>query len=136
MLDDKEISKEVVKFFEVDVPREQMLVRSATSITSPQFDGMPKAAGNGNGSENKMISYTEAKRHLAAINTALDLMDPDEADVLNMLMIKHETATKAALELCLSRASVFRLRKRALVDFAYAYNGGELLDRLHDKATA
>lgn len=136
MMDDKEISKEVVKFFEVDVPREQMLVRSATSITSPQFDGMPGKTSNGNGSENKMISYTEAKRHLAAINTALELMDPDEADVLNMLMIKHETATKAALELCLSRASVFRLRKRALVDFAYAYNCGELLDRLHDKETA
>lgn len=136
MMDDKEISKEVVKFFEVDVPREQMLVRSATSITSPQFDGMPGKTSHGNGSENKMISYTEAKRHLAAINTALELMDPDEADVLNILLIKHETATKAALELCLSRASVFRLRKRALVDFAYAYNGGELLDRLHDKATA
>lgn len=136
MLDDKEISKEVVKFFEVDVPREQMLVRSATSITSPQFDGMPKASGKGNGSENKMISYTEAKRHLSMINAAFDLMDPDEADVLNLLMIKHKTATKAALELCLSRASVFRLRKRALVDFAYAYNCGELLDRLHDKATS
>ena len=136
MLDDKEISKEVVKFFEVDVPRERMLVRSATSITSPQFDGMPGKTSNGNGSENKMISYAEAKRHLAAINTALELMDRDEADVLNMLMLQHETATKAALELCLSRASVFRLRKRALVDFAYAYNGGELLDRLHDKATA
>lgn len=136
MLDDKEISKAVVKFFEVDVPREQMLVRSATSITSPQFDGMPGKTSNGNGSENKMISYTEAKRNLAAINTAFDLMDPDEADVLNLLMIKHETATKAAMELCLSRASVFRLRKRALVDFAYAYNCGELLDRLHDKETA
>ena len=136
MMDDKEISKAVVKFFEVDVPREQMLVRSATSITSPQFDGMPGKTSNGNASENKMISYTEAKGHLAAINTALELMDQDEADVLNMLMIQHETATKAALELCLSRASVFRLRKRALVDFAYAFNGGELLDRLHDKATA
>ena len=136
MLDDKEIRKAVVKFFEVDVPREQMLVRSATSITSPQFDGMPGKTSNGNASENKMISYTEAKRHLAAINAAFDLMDQDEADVLNMLMIKHETATKAALELCLSRASVFRLRKRALVDFAYAFNGGELLDRLHDKETA
>lgn len=136
MLDDKEISKAVVKFFEVDVPREQMLVRSATSITSPRFDGMPKASGKGNGSENKMISYTEAKRHLAAINTAFDLMDRDEADVLTLMMIKHYSATKAALELCLSRASVFRLRKRALVNFAYAYNGGELLDRLHNKATA
>lgn len=136
MLDDKEISKAVVKFFEVDVPREQMLVRSATSITSPQFDGMPGKTSKGNGSENKMISYTEAKRHLYMINAAFDLMDPDEADVLNMLMIKHYSATKAALELCLSRASVFRLRKRALVDFAYAFNAGELLDRLHDKATA
>ena len=136
MMDDKEISKAVVKFFEVYVPREQMLVRSATSITSPQFDGMPGKTSNGNGSENKMISYTEAKRHLSMINAAFDLMDQDEADVLNILMIKHETATKAALELCLSRSSVFRLRKRALVDFAYAYNGGELLDRLHDKVTA
>lgn len=136
MVEDKEIESEVVKFLDREVRRSIMLIHSATSISSPRFDGMPKGSSNGNSSERKMIAYADAKAKMELVNAAFDMMDDDEAAVLQGLYVKGWTITKISMELCLSRRSVFRLRKRGLLDFAYCYNAGELIDRLTSKETA
>ncbi|MCC4482469.1 ArpU family phage packaging/lysis transcriptional regulator [Limosilactobacillus reuteri] len=132
MVSDKDIIKEVKKFFSTDAQRDAMLIHSATSISSPQFDSMTKASANDNGS----ITYHAAKRRQTLIKAALDSMDQDEASVLNMLYLQNDSITKVSMTLCMSRRSIFRLRNHALIDFAYCYNFGELLDRIHDEETA
>lgn len=129
MVDDKKISKTVEKFFTRDLQRDLMLIKSAGSVSAVRFDGMPSGGSNGNGSERKMIAYTEAKHTLSDIKSAFDLMDDDEAEVLNDLYIKHWSATKTAMELCMTSRTVYRLRKRAMLNFAYAFQAGLLLDR-------
>ena len=136
MVDDNTITKTVEKFFERDVQRDLMLIHSATSVSSPSFDGMPKGTSDGNGSENKMRAYSDAKTTINMIHSAFDLMDQDEADVLNILYLKGWTATKAAMTLCVATRSVYRLRKKELLDFAFAYRAGELIDRVTNNATA
>ena len=133
MNSDKKIIKAVEQFFSRDVRRDTMLIRSAISISSVRMPG----SSNSNDSENKMIAYSEAKQRQALIKSAFKLMDTDEATVLESLYIKGWSTTKTALTLCVSTRSVFRLRKRALLDFAYCYNMGELLDRMtNGKVTA
>lgn len=136
MNSDKKIIKAVEQFFSRDVRRGTMLIRSAISISSVRMDVLP-GSSNSNDSENKMIAYSEAKQRQALIKSAFKLMDTDEATVLESLYIKGWSTTKTALTLCVSTRSVFRLRKRALLDFAYCYNMGELLDRMtNGKVTA
>lgn len=128
MVDDKNLSKTVEKFFTRDLQRDLMLIKSAGSVSAVRFDGMPTGS-NGNGSERKMIAYAEAKHTLADIKSAFELMDDDEAEVLNDLYIKNWSATKTAMELCMTSRTVYRLRKRAMLNFAYAFQAGLLIDR-------
>lgn len=128
MVDDKKISKTVEKFFTRDLQRDLMLIKSAGSVSAVRFDGMPSGS-NGNGSERKMIAYSEAKHTLSDIKSAFELMDDDEAEVLNDLYLKNWSATKTAMELCMTSRTVYRLRKRAMLNFAYAFQAGLLIDR-------
>lgn len=100
--------------------RQKTKAKSAL-ISGIQYDGMPKGSPKGNTAVNVMADRVSAETYCEKIKTAIKLIAEDNENYgkcLYGLYIKHKTSVALAMEMCVSRATVYNIKKRALSEFA------------------
>ena len=75
-----------------------------------------------------MIRAVEARNFLKLVYTTLELLPSGEGDVLKVRFLDGKNPVKSSMELMMSESGLYKLERRALVDFGYCYRGGALLD--------
>ena len=115
------LGKQLKKAIEID--------RLSGSVKSPSFDGMPKGTASGNASENMMIRVSDCRQLIRQVSEALTKFDSEEFIALQERYLHDKTAIAIARRLSVSRATVYRLIDKGLLQFIYVYNQGELLNR-------
>lgn len=103
--------------------------RLAGSIKSPSFDGMPKGTPNGNASEIMMVKISDCRQLIRQVSETLTKFDTDEFIALQEHYLHDKSAIAIARKLMVSRATVYRLIDKGLLEFVYTYNQGELLNK-------
>ena len=132
----KELDKQIVNctryFLSDTLSRALLLRKSAESVSSPSMDGMPKGTSKSDSQEIKLINAADA--------SALSLMDDMQSTIIRLEYMKNEKPIKICLSLYIPERTFYRKQKQALLSFAYAFNGGQLVQEayklLQDKETA
>ncbi|KAA9299546.1 MULTISPECIES: ArpU family phage packaging/lysis transcriptional regulator [Aerococcus] len=81
----------------------------------------------GNYSEDLIEIREEAKAKVLEIENAIDLVEPELGKILEKKYIKHFKNTEIYIEYCYSESTFYRLLRKAQIQFAEAFKGGELL---------
>lgn len=115
------LGKQLKKAIEID--------RLSGSVKSPSFDGMPKGTPSGNASENMMIRVSDCRQLIRQVSEALSKFNTEEFIALQERYLHDKTAIAIGRRLMVSRATVYRLIDKGLLEFIYVYNQGELLNR-------
>lgn len=85
------------------------------------YDGMPKGTPKGNPSTNAVTERITAGNYIKTIKTAIELIRddyPDYAIYLSGNYIKHKSKTTIAMDMNVSRSSVYRISEKAVMEFA------------------
>ncbi|WP_261806131.1 ArpU family phage packaging/lysis transcriptional regulator [Lapidilactobacillus luobeiensis] len=99
-------------------------------LQSPTIDGMPKIQQYGNRIENKMVEHIDAVTIIDNIQQAMQILRPTSYWVLYYSYFVEVPLTYEAIAGKLvgySGQTIDYLKKRALLEFAEAYPGEELL---------
>ena len=118
-----------------DLQRAIRISKTAGSVSSPKFDGMPKGGHDGNSSEDMMIMVSECKQLIRDVTQALNQLDSDEFVALQEHYLRDKSAVAIADKLCVSRRTVYNIINKALNEFIYCYNSGELLIQAQHQLT-
>lgn len=110
-----------------DLQRAIQISKTAGNVSSPRFDGMPKGGHSGNSSEDMMIMVSECKQLIRDVTQALNQLDNDEFVAIQERYLHDKSAVAIAQKLCVSRRTVYNIINKALNEFIYCYNSGELL---------
>lgn len=119
-----------------DLQRAIRISKTAGNISSPTFDGMPKGGHVGNSSEDMMIMVSECKQLIRDVTKALNQLDSDEFVALQERYLRDKSAVSISQKLCVSRRTVYNIINKALNEFIYCYNSGELLIQAQHQLTA
>ena len=110
-----------------ELQRAIRISKTAGSVSSPKFDGMPKGGHFGNSSEDMMIMVSECKQLIRDVSQALNQLDNDEFVAIQERYLHDKSAISIAQKLCVSRRTVYNIINKALNEFIYCYRSGELL---------
>src|SRR5699024_9721751 len=117
-----------------------LLRKSAESVSSPSMDGMPKGTSKSDSQEIKLINAADAAELIRRVNSALSLMDDMQSTIIRREYMKNEQPIKICMALYIPERTFYRKQKQALLSFAYAFNGGQLVQEaykiLNDKQPA
>lgn len=127
-MSDSELVKVVKRFFVRDVTRAMLTVKGAEQVSSPALSPASGGHSGGNSSEDAMIRAVEARNFLKLVYATLEILPTGEGDVLKVRFIDGKNPIKASMCMMMSESGLYKLERRALVDFGYCYRGGELLD--------
>lgn len=119
-----------------DLQRAIRISKTAGNISSLSMDGMPKGSHFGNSSEDTMIMVSECKQLIRDVTEALNQLDNDEFVALQEHYLHDKSAVAIADKLCVSRRTVYNIINKALDEFIYCYNSGELLVKAQHQLTA
>lgn len=127
-ISDSELVKVVKRFFVRDVTRARLIIAGAEQVSSPTLS--PAAGGHsaGNSSEDTMIRAVEARNFLKLVYSTLELLPRGEGDVLKVRFVDGKNPVKSSMELMMSESGLYKLERKALLDFGYCFKGGALLD--------
>lgn len=127
-MSDTELVKVVKRFFSRDVTRARLVVAGAEQVSSPTLS--PAAGGHsaGNSSEDAMIRAVEARNFLKLVYATLEILPAGEGAILKLRFIDGQSPFKASMRMMISESGLYKLERKALVDFGYCFKGGELLD--------
>ena len=118
-----------------DLQRAIRISKTAGNISSPSMDGMPKGGNAGNSSEDMMIMVSECKQLIRDVTEALNQLDSDEFVALQERYLRDKSAVSISQKLCVSRRTVYNIINKALNEFIYCYNSGELLVKAQHELT-
>lgn len=118
-----------------DLQRAIRISKTAGSVSSPSTDGMPKGSHFGNSSEDMMIMVSECKQLIRDVTQALNQLDSDEFVALQERYLRDKSAVSISQKLCVSRRTVYNIINKALNEFIYCYNSGELLIQAQHELT-
>lgn len=128
VMSDSELVKVVKRFFSRDVTRARLVVAGAEQVSSPVLSPACGGHSAGNSSEDAMIRAVEARNFLKLVYATLEILPAGEGDVLKVRFIDGQNPVKSSMKLMMSESGLYKLERKALVDFGYCYRGGELLD--------
>lgn len=118
-----------------DLQRAIRISKTAGNISSPSMDGMPKGGHSGNSSEDMMIMVSECKQLIRDVTQALNELDSDEFVALQEHYVHDKSAVAISQKLCVSRRTVYNIINKALNEFIYCYNSGELIIKAQHQLT-
>lgn len=127
-MSDSDLVKVVKRFFIRDVTRARLIIAGAEQVSSPALSPACGGHSAGNSSEDAMIRAVEARNFLKLVYATLEILPAGEGDVLKVRFIDGQNPVKSSMKLMMSESGLYKLERRALVDFGYCYRGGELLD--------
>lgn len=127
-MSDSELVKVVKRFFVRDVTRARLTIAGAEQVSSPALSPASGGHSAGNSSEDAMIRAVEARNFLKLVYSTLEILPGSEGDVLKVRFIDRKNPVKSSMELMMSESGLYKLERKALVDFGYCYRGGALLD--------
>lgn len=127
-MSDSELVKVVKRFFVRDVTRARLTVKGAEQVSSPALSPAGGGHSAGNSSEDAMIRAVESRQFLKLVYSTLEILPGDEGEILKLRFIDGQSPIKASMRMMMSESGLYKLERRALVDFGYCYRGGELLD--------
>lgn len=127
-MSDSDLVKVVKRFFSRDVTRAMLTVKGAEQVSSPTLSPTSGGHSAGNSSEDAMIRAVEARNFLKLVYSTLELLPRGEGDVLKVRFVDGKNPVKASICMMMSESGLYKLERKALIDFAYCYRGGELLD--------
>lgn len=130
-----EATKLAKRLLSKDLQRAIRISKTAGNVSSPKFDGMPKGGHDGNSSEDMMIMISECKQLIRDVTEALNQLDNDEFVALQEHYLHDKSAVAIADKLCVSRRTVYNIINKALDEFIYCYNSGELLVKAQHQLT-
>jgi ArpU family phage transcriptional regulator len=112
-------------FFRKDLEKTVLLAGCRmVDLQSPQLSDMPSGTHDTSRIENGLIDATEAQEIVMVTSHALNRgIDPISRSILISLFIKHERWIDAQHILYKEHTSFNRLRRRALLSFAFAFEG-------------
>lgn len=90
-------------------------------LSGINYDGMPKGTPKGNPSTNAITEHITANNYVHTVKTAIDLVSEDYEEYGTYLRenyFEHKTKTAIALDMSISRATVYNLAEKALLEFA------------------
>lgn len=116
------------RFFVKDYTRALYTVRGAEAVSSPSLSPTGGSHSYGNSSEDTMLRAVVARQLLREVEATLSVLDEEEAAIIRERYIKHKSAIEAGFDECMSTPSIYRIERRALIHWAYAWRGGVLLD--------
>lgn len=127
-MSDSELVKVVKRFFVRDVMRARLTIAGAEQVSSPALS--PAACGHsgGNSNEDAMIRAVESRQFLKLVYSTLEILPGSEGEILKLRFIDGQSPIKASMKLMMSESGLYKLERKALLDFAYCFKGGELLD--------
>lgn len=127
-MSDSDLVKVVKRFFSRDVTRARLTVKGAEQVSSPTLSPAGGGHSSGNSSEDTMIRAVEARNFLKLVYSTLEILPGSEGDVLKVRFVDGQNPIKSSMKLMMSESGLYKLERRALVDFGYCYRGGALLD--------
>lgn len=127
-MSDSELVKVVKRFFSRDVTRARLVVAGAEQVSSPVLSPASGGHSGGNSNEDAMIRAVESRQFLKLVYATLEILPGDEGEILKLRFIDGQNPVKSSMKLMMSESGLYKLERRALVDFGYCYRGGELLD--------
>ncbi|MBC6389239.1 hypothetical protein ERK14_06775 [Lactobacillus kunkeei] len=90
-------------------------------LSGINYDGMPKGTPKGNPSVNALTERITASNYIKTIKTAIDLIEddyPEYAIYLRENYMQHKSKTAIAVDMSVSRATVYNLAEKAMMEFA------------------
>lgn len=127
-MSDSELVKVVKRFFARDVTRARLVVAGAEQVSSPTLSPAAGGHSSGNSSEDAMIRAVEARNFLKLVYSTLEILPGYEGEILKLRFIDDQSPIKASMKLMMSESGLYKLERKALLDFGYCFKGGALLD--------
>lgn len=127
-MSDSELVKVVKRFFIRDVTRARLIIAGAEQVSSPTLSPAGGGHSAGNSSEDTMIRAVESRQFLKLVYSTLEILPGDEGEILKLRFIDGQSPIKASMRMMMSESGLYKLERRALVDFGYCFKGGALLD--------
>lgn len=90
-------------------------------LSGINYDGMPKGTPKGNPSTNALTERISAHDYIKVVTTAIDLIGedfPEYSTYLKENYIQHKSKIAIAMDMSVSRATVYNLSSKALMEFA------------------
>lgn len=90
-------------------------------LSGINYDGMPKGTPKGNPSTNAVTERITAGNYIKTVKTAIDLIKedfPEYAIYLKENYINFKSKTEIAMDMSISRATLYRMSDKALMEFA------------------
>ena len=127
-MSDAELVRASKRFFVKDYTRALYTVRGAEAVSSPTLSATGGSHSSGNSSEDTMLRAVVARQLLREVEATLAVLDEEEAEIIRERYIKHKSAIEASFDECMSTPSIYRVERRALIHWAYAWRADVLLD--------
>lgn len=127
-MSDSELVKVVKRFFSRDVTRARLMVAGAEQVSSPALSPACGGHSAGNSSEDAMIRAVESRQFLKLVYSTLEILPGYEGEIIKLRFIDGQNPIKSSMKLMMSESGLYKLERKALLDFGYCYRGGELLD--------
>lgn len=130
-VDEKKTCANVKHFFKVDYPAiKRMARRDPTGVSSPGMTGMPSGDPDGNPTENRLVSWIDARQAKAATADAIKSCSQWSREILKVWGLQGNTDDD---QYCIDQIPYsdrwyYKHKKIALIEFAEAYPMDELLE--------
>lgn len=128
-LDEKQTKSNTRKILRMYRQLERQAGKRIT-LAGQKINDMPKGQFKPDGLENQIIRRLDAERECLEILEAVERLEDREKKIIQLtyLLATQCTNYKIGQELQYSERSIERLKSEALIQFAYAYKNGELLE--------
>lgn len=121
-VDELATSKNVKHFLSKIFPRLIMLSGlDSTQLQSPTLSDMPTSKPVGNSNEKKIINMLEAQRIVKEVIKSMKCCRGHSSTILFDVYVLEVSAVKIEMKIGFSQAQFYRLKKKALLDFADAF---------------
>ena len=127
-MSDSDLVKVVKRFFSRDVSRARLIIAGAEQVSSPTLSAAGGGHSAGNSSEDTMIRAVESRQFLKLVYSTLEILPGYEGEIIKLRFIDGQSPIKASMRMMMSESGLYKLERKALIDFAYCFRGGELLD--------
>lgn len=105
----------------LDMYDKQKTLAKSELLSGINYDGMPKGTPKGNPSTNAVTERINANDYIKVVTTAIDLIGedfPEYSTYLKENYIQHKSKIAIAMDMSVSRATVYNLSSKALMEFA------------------
>lgn len=121
-IDEVATRKNVKKFFEKIFPRLVMLSGlDSTQLKSPIVTDMPTNKTVENSNEEKIINMLEAQRIVKEVIKSMKCVRGHGSTILFDIYVLEASNVKTAMKIGFGQANYYRLKRKALLDFADAF---------------